>query len=874
MLVNKQIDVSETVKQASTHAGDDCSIEAYREFLRRKASISKDYGIPFTATDVHPSLKPHQRDTVLWACRGGRRAIFAAFGLGKTRIQLEILRLILSAHDGFGLIVVPLGVRQEFQREADALGTPIRFIRRFEETGQAELDGAVQPRIFTTNYETIRDEKLDPAKFTVTSLDEAAVLRSFGGTLTYRVFLDKFAGVKYRFIATATPDPNEYIELLAYAAYLGVMDVSAAKTRWFKRDSTKADHLTLQPHRADDFWLWVSSWGLFLQRPSDLGYSDEGYDLPEMKVIYHMVKSTATPAENRERDGQAKLFRDALGGVSDAAREKRDSLPQRLDKMKEILKSNPGEHFVIWHDLEAERRSIEKAVPEAVAVYGNQEMEEREQSIIAFSDGKLPYLASKPVMLGAGCNFQRHCARAIFLGIGFKFYQWIQAVHRIYRFLQDRPVEVHLIYAESERGVLQNLKSKWKRYEERGKRMSEIIKQYGLSQQAMIQTLVRQMGAQRVEVCGEKWKLVNNDCVEEIQSMADNGVHLILTSVPFSTQYEYSPSYNDFGHTESNDHFFQQMDFLTPHLLRVLQPGRIAAIHVKDRIVPGGLTGLGFQVVYPFHCDCIRHYIRHGFGFLGMKTIVTDVVRENNQTYRLGWTEECKDGSKMGVGMPEYLLLFRKPPTDNSNAYADTPVVKLKRKYTRSRWQIDAHGFSRSAGNRLLNPEEISALPHDVIFRLFSEYSLRNVYDYEYHVRLGEVLEEKQRLPVTFMLLQPQSWHPDVWTDIMRARTLNMTQSRKGKTMHLCPMQFDIAERVIRQFSMEGEIVFDPFAGLGTVPMIAVKLGRAGLGIELSIPYFLDSCAYLESAAREIRTPSLFDVVDTNAPALAHRELA
>jgi hypothetical protein len=863
MLVNKKLQVEETVKQAVESDRSDYSLEAYHEFLRAKATLSRDYGMAFEPADVHPSLKPHQRDIVLWAVRGGRRAIFAAFGLGKTRIQLEILRLILSREKGFGLIVVPLSVRMEFEREAQALGIPIRFIRRFEETADVDLFIETQPRIFITNYETVRDEKLDPSRFAVTSLDEAAVLRSFGGTLTYRVFLDKFAGVKYRFIATATPDPNEYIELLAYAAYLGIMDVSAAKTRWFKRDSTKADHLTLHPHRADDFWLWVSSWGLFLQKPSDLGHSDEGYDLPELKVIYHEVQCTAPPATARERDGQQKMFRDALQGVTDAAREKRDSLPQRLAKMREIIKAQPFEHFLIWHDLEAERHAIEEAIPDSVSVYGTQDEYEQEQAMMKFSDGEIQYLAGKPVMLGAGCNFQRHCSRSVFLGIGFKFYQWIQAVHRIYRFLQDRPVEVHVIYADSERGVLQNLKSKWKRYDERGKHMSEIIKQYGLSQQNMIQTLCRQMGCQRVEVFGERWKLVNNDSVEEVHGLAENSVHLILTSIPFSTQYEYSPSYNDFGHTESNDHFFKQMDFLTPNLLRVLQPGRVAAIHVKDRIIPGGLTGLGFQTVYPFHCDAIRHFTRHGFGYMGMKTIVTDVVRENNQTYRLGWTEQCKDGTKMGVGMPEYLLLFRKPPTDNSRAYADTPVVKLKRKYTRSRWQIDAHGFERSAGNRLLTPEEITALPHDAIFRLFRDYSLENLYDYEYHVRLGEILEQKQRLPVTFMLLQPQSWHPDVWTDIMRARTLNMIQKRKGLTMHLCPMQFDIAERVIRQYTMEGETVFDPFSGLGTVPMVAVQLDRKGFGIELSVPYFQDSCAYVESAARTVRSPSLFDVLGT-----------
>jgi hypothetical protein len=192
----------------------------------------------------------------------------------------------------------------------------------------------------------------------------------------------------------------------------------------------------------------------------------------------------------------------------------------------------------------------------------------------------------------------------------------------------------------------------------------------------MAQLLTRKIGIERIEIKGKNFRIVQTDNVPESKRLESNSVGLILTSWPFGNQYEYSPNYADFGHTENAEEFFEQMDYLTPELYRALIPGRIYALHVKDRITPGGLNGLGFQTVYPFHVECIRHMQYHKFAFIGMKTIVTDVVRENKQTYRLGWTEQCKDGSKMGVGMPEYLLLFRKPPTDSSNAYADIPVVK------------------------------------------------------------------------------------------------------------------------------------------------------------------------------------------------------
>ena len=830
----------------------------YQAFLELKAQLAKPTGLDVDPAEVHPLLKPHQRDAVAWAVRGGRRAVFASFGLGKTLIQLEIVRLVLAKivdSGGRGLIVLPLGVRQEFARDARMLDLQVTFIRTAAE--------ATAPGIYTTNYETIRDGKLDPTGFDVVSLDEAAILRGFGGSKTFREFMRLYEGTaNYRFVATATPSPNEYIELLAYAAFLDVMDVGQAKTRFFKRDSTKADKLTLHPHMEAEFWMWVSSWALFLQKPSDLGYPDDGYVLPDLDVRWHEVPSTAPTEVDVEKDGRGVLFRNAAIGVQQAAREKRDSLDARVAKMADLVDEAPDDHFLLWHDLEAERHAIAAAVPDAVAVWGSQDLDEREQRIVDFSDGRIRLLATKPVIAGSGCNFQRHCHRAIFTGIGFKFADFIQAIHRIHRFLQPHRVRIDLIYTEAEREIRAQLERKWQQHKELVDQMGAIIRRYGLSHDAMSQSLTRSIGVERVEVAGDAYRLVNNDAVHETKSMGDNDVDLIVTSIPFSTQYEYTPSYNDFGHTEDNAHFWAQMDYLTPELLRILAPGRVCVIHVKDRIVPGGLSGLGFQTVEPFHAEAIGHYRRHGFAFLGMKTIVTDVVRENNQTYRLGWTEQCKDGSRMGAGMPEYLLLFRKPPTDLSNGYADTPVVKDKATYSRTRWQIDAHGFARSSGNRPLTPADLAGIPHEKIFKLFRDHHLANIYDFETHVQLGESLEASRRLPTTFMLLQPPSWHPDVWTDVARMRTLNMLQERKGQQQHLCPLQFDIVDRLITQFSMPGETIFDPFAGLMTVPYCAVKAGRRGVGVELNPGYFRDGVAYVESAAAQASVPTLFDLIE------------
>lgn len=835
--------------------------DPYRQFLERKVRVAPSLGFQVDDADLHPILLPHQRDAVRWACAGGRRALFERFGLGKSIQQLEILRLARRHAGGAGLIVVPLGVRQEFRRDADMLGTATRFVRT-----DAEVDPSFDG-IHLTNYESVRDGKLDPNLFTAASLDEASVLRSFGSK-TYQQFLTLFDQVRYRFVATATPSPNRYKELIHYAGFLGVMDTGQALTRWFKRDSTKANHLTLYPHKEREFWLWVASWALFLQRPSDLGYSDEGYELPPMQVHYVEVPVDHGSA-GAERDGQGKLFRDAALGVQDAAREKRDTLPARVAAVQRIIADRPEEHWLIWHDLEAERHALQAAIPDAVSIYGDQDLDEREQAVIDFSEGHIPYLSAKPVIAGSGCNFQRHCHLAVYAGIGFKFNDFIQSIHRIQRYQQQHPVEVWIVHAESEREVLASLRAKWARHEEMVEKMSAIIREYGLSEAAMAQVLTRSIGVERIEASGRGWLVANNDCVEETKAMADDSVDLVVTSIPFANHYEYSPSYNDYGHTDDNDHFWAQMDFLTPELLRILRPGRIAAIHVKDRIQFGSVTGAGVPTVSPFHAEAIFHYCSHGFDYMGLITVVTDVVRENNQTYRLGWSEQCKDGTKMGAGSPEYIVLLHKPQTDRSRGYADVPVRKDKADYTRARWQVDAHAFWRSSGQRQLTADELAQLGPDKLAKLFTEYSLREIYDFETHVRIGEELEARGALPSTFMSLAPGSHSPDVWHDINRMLTLNGEQTKRGLENHICPLQFDIVDRLIERFSNPGELVFDPFGGLFTVPYRALKLHREGRAVELSTPYFLDGVRYLEAAEREMSMPSLFDTLGGEEAAAA-----
>lgn len=845
----------------------------YTDFLRQKANFDTRCGFTITDEEVNPILKDHQREIVKWAVEGGRRAIFASFGLGKSIMQLEILRIIRAEAGGSALIVCPLAVQVEFKNDAAKLGFDVKFIRSAE---QIDGDG-----IYLTNYETVRDGKLDPNLFTAVSLDEAGILRSYGSK-TYQTFLTLFEEVQYRFVATATPSPNRYKELIHYAGFLGVMDTGQALTRFFQRDSTQANNLTLYAHKVQEFWLWLNSWSIFLQRPSDLGYSDEGYDLPPLSVEWHEVAVDHSTGGAVDRDGQAHLFKGVSMGLSDAAREKRDTLQSRIHALMVLVtrhrETDPDGQIILWCDLNDEQAAIEKALTAVglthSSVHGSLSTDEAENRIQQWKDRETYALIGKPVMLGQGLNLQQ-ANTAVFVGVTYKFNDTIQACHRIQRFGQTRPCTVHLIHAESEREVVAALKHKWAQHKELTTEMTTIIREHGLNRTDIMAALTRSLGVDRIEASGEGWLLANNDCVKETTSMEENSVDLVVTSIPFSNHYEYTPSYNDFGHTDDNAHFWAQMDFLTPQLLRVLRPGRIYACHVKDRINFGNVTGAGVPTVSPFHAEALFHGVKHGFDYMGMITVVTDVVRENNQTYRLGWSEQCKDGTKMGAGSPEYILLFHKPQTDRAKGYADTPVTKSKDNYTRARWQVDAHAFWRSSGNRPLTPDELATLPGDQMSRLFTEQTLREVYDYESHIKVGEALEGKGALPATFMSLAPGSWHPEVWHDVNRMLTLNGEQKRRNIQMHVCPLQFDIVDRLINRYSNPGDLVYDPFMGIGTVGLRAIKAGRRARGSELNTGYFLDSVKHLEAEERKREMPTLFDldgIESGPAHALSHVE--
>ena len=812
----------------------------YVNFLMRKMVLAEREGFTVDPARLNAINFPHQNAAIRWLAAGGRRVCAASFGLGKTGLQCELHRL---AHEDSGLRtlqVCPLGVRHQFITEdGPKWGLHFQYVRT-----DAELDAADTPYVLT-NYERIREGDIDPRKhrLALASFDEGDVFRSLGSE-TYDVFRDVFQQVPFRFIFTATPSPNEYRELINYADMLGIMDRGAALTRFFKRDTSKAGNLQLHPLQEDAFWLWVSSWMLCYYRPSDLGFSDEGYELPDLNVLWHRLPVDHTRAFGQtESDGQARLLLNAANGVTEASQEKKATLPARLAKAQEILATDPDGHWLLWHHQEEERHAIQQALPEATTIYGAQDLEVRDQAIVDFAHGKLKLLAPKPQIAGAGCNLQHFCHQNIFLGVDYKFRDFIQAIHRTYRFQQQHPVDVHIIYSESEDTIAAALRRKWTQHEKLVENMRKIVQRYGLAVDALHEELHRKLGVNRKEVRGQRYHLIYNDCLLETLDMADNTVGLTCTSIPFGNHYEYTDQYEDFGHNITDHLFWEQMDFLVPELYRVTMPGRLAAIHIKDRIKYKHQTDHGMPEIDPTSDDCVRSFRKHGWLYEGRRVIITDVVRENNSTYRLGYGEMMKDASKMGSGLPEYVLLFRKPNTDRKTARADIPVRKREEEYHLARWQIDAHDFWRSDGNRLLHPQEL--------------------YNFQAHVDRLHALEAVDNLPKTFMYEAPKSWHPHVWDDINPMRCLNLLQTMKGRENHLCPLPFDIVNRLITLYSNPGDVVFDPFGGLMTTPYLAIEQGRYGLACELNAAYFTAGAGYCADMEQKVTAPTLFDLMET-----------
>lgn len=420
------------------------SMTAYQDLIARKQVAFTPKGFD-TIPDLHPDLFPHQRAVTEFALRAGSSSMFLDTGLGKSFAALEWGRVVVEKTGKPVLMLAPLAVGPQHQREAERFGIDARYVR-----DGSEVDGA---RIYVTNYERL--DNFVATKFAGIILDESSVLKSFSGVTTKKL-IAAFANTPYRLCCTATPAPNDHTELGTHAEFLGVMRRDEMLPRWFIHDSMDTGTWRIKGHAAPDFWRWVASWSRCVSLPSDIGFPDDGYVLPSITVTEHMVKADRTICPGEETKGkligQHRLFRMPDTSATAIHAEKRLTADDRADLVTECIDSDPEEPWIVWCDTDYEADAVMARIPGAEEVRGSMMLSVKEARLDAFSRGDLRVLVTKPSIAGYGLNWQ-HCARMAFAGLSFSYENYYQAIRRCWRFGQSRPVEVHIAMADTEAAI-------------------------------------------------------------------------------------------------------------------------------------------------------------------------------------------------------------------------------------------------------------------------------------------------------------------------------------------------------------------------------------------------------------------------------------
>jgi DNA modification methylase/superfamily II DNA or RNA helicase len=600
----------------------------YTDFLSSKTLVVRPSGHTVEPDAIHESLFPFQRDLVRWAIRKGRAAIFADTGLGKTRMQIEWARLTGERV----LIVAPLAVAQQTVREGSDIGVDITYAR-----------APVDAQITITNYEMV--DKFDPATFGAVVLDESSILKNHTGA-TRNELIAMFADTPYRLACTATPAPNDVQEFANHAEFLGIMSRVEMLATFFVHDDKG---WRLKGHAKEPFYRWMASWGMTVRRPSDLGYDDAEYALPPLEIRSVVVDTEWQP------DG--KLFADTLAGITERTSVRKSTIVERAAEVARLVNGSP-DPWIVWVGLNDEQDAVAALIPDAIVVEGSQTPDEKAERLLGFQDGKHRVLVTKPSIAGFGLNFQ-HCADMAFMGIGDSYEQYYQAIRRCYRFGQHRPVTAHVVVSTPEQHIYNNVLRKERDAVEAAEAMVKHVAEY--EREEIMEANSERFTYATIDEAGEGWEFKLGDSCERLTEVDDNSVGLSVFSPPFESLYTYSPTERDLGNSASSSEFWHHFSWISSNLLRVLMPGRLAAVHVQQIALMKERDGvIGMR---DFRGDTIQHFIDQGFIYHGEVCIDKDPQAQAIRTKAksLMFVQLHKDSSWMRQALADYILLFRKP---------------------------------------------------------------------------------------------------------------------------------------------------------------------------------------------------------------------
>lgn len=604
-------------------------MDKYKEFLKQKVEINYQSGFEIDENVLNKHLEPFQKYIVKKALQHGRYAIFAECGLGKTIMQLEWAHQVNKHINKPVLILCPLSVSGQTIQEGVKFGIEVK---RYDSSSSIQI----------VNYEQL--DNIDCSQFAGVVLDESGILKNFAGSTKTKI-IELFAKTPYKLACTATPSPNDEIEIGNHSEFLNVMSSTDMVAKFFTTDKDRisGNKYRLKKHGVTEFYKWIKSWSIVVSKPSDLGFEDTNYELPPLNIFEEEIELPKLD--------NGKLFNDFTVSATGFNEQLRQSIKERGLKAKQIVDSKPNESFIIWVNQDAEADFIKSIIPECVEVRGSMKPEEKESKLLAFANSEFRILLTKKKICQFGLNFQ-NCHNQIFATLDFSFEGLYQAIRRSYRSRQKEAVNIYLITTDTMQNVKQSIAEKMEKFK---KMREEIIK---LDNEYM-QDLKVAGEVKRIE--NKNFTAINADCVEAIKTIQTESIDYSFFSPPFGALYVFSNDPRDLSNVQNDDEFYEHFKFLIPELFRILKPGRLVTMHIMQGTTLKGRDG--YYSIKDFRGDLIRLFQEAGFYFHAETMIRKDpktaAIRTKNRQLMHGTTKS--DSSIVRSGLADYLITFRKP---------------------------------------------------------------------------------------------------------------------------------------------------------------------------------------------------------------------
>jgi DNA modification methylase len=616
----------------------------YKQFLESKTKSFIESGFDIDESDLNSNLFDFQKYIVKISLKKGRFAIFADCGLGKTLMQLEFANQVNKKYNKPVLILAPLAVVEQTIQEGNKFNISIN---RFHD----EIDN----KIYITNYDQLKN--IDTSLFYGVILDESSILKGKDGKLS-NLLIESFKSTPYKLACTATPSPNDHIELGMHVEFLSYDTYDNMKAMYFIQDQKikSSDKWRLRKHAIDDFWNYVCTWSISLDNPCSLGYENDNYKLPDIEYIEHII-----PVENDKNT----LFNINAVSATDLNKDLRKSLKDRLKKAAELV-NNSNDQWIIWGLQNAETDELSKIINNSVNVQGKDKPEIKAKNLLGFANNDFKVLITKTSIASFGMNYQ-NCHNMLFCSYDFKFEAFYQAVRRCYRFGQKMPVKVHLLIPESQSNVRKSILEKQNKHFEMIKQMSKYSANTNYKQNKNNSMIINK------EIKTDNYWLINGDCIKEIKKINDESIDYSFFSPPFASLYTYSDDPNDLSNVKNDDEFYKHFSYLVPELYRIIKPGRLISMHIMQGTTSIGKDG--FLSIKDFRGELIRLFQKNNFYFHAEKMIRKNpqlaAVRTKNQQLMHGQTK--RDSSINRPGLADYVITFRKPGKNKIPIKNDIP---------------------------------------------------------------------------------------------------------------------------------------------------------------------------------------------------------